>query len=468
MSLIQAYPLEFTPADALILALKNWQHPVVLESGNHAVEQNSAVGTAATAWVQQQGRFTIAAANPERQLAIWQAADLALLEELEHKPSFSLAPQQSDLLASLPFIGGWLGYWSYDADCLLGQLDAAATPESCAPEIDAPLIWLGYYPWALITDHQLQQTWLVGEVNPKLWAQIKASLAAVEPPGAFQLATSFSSNLTLPEYLARFAKIQNYLTSGELELVNFAHRFTASYSGDIYAAWLALRKAAQAPFAACLDFGQGYVMSLSPEAFIKVSAEGQLETRPIKGTRPRGGTAVADARLAQELASSTKDRNENLVTVELIKQELSQVCDPASIQTPQLAVLESHTRVHHLVSCVTGQLKTGVTTVELFRACFPPSSIAGVPKLKAKQVIAELEPNQRSVYCGALGYLDRRGGLHFNVAIRTLLAVKQQLYLGAGGGITQQSEAYAEYQETLDKVDALIKCLQPNFNWPTK
>ncbi|NLW05695.1 MAG: aminodeoxychorismate synthase component I, partial [Pseudomonadaceae bacterium] len=258
-------------------------------------------------------------------------------------------------------------------------------------------------------------------------------------------------------------QVQALLASGDCYQVNLAQRFTASYQGDLYQAWQLLRQQIAAPFSAFMDFGDATILSLSPERFLQATAKGEVETKPIKGTRPRGKTQQEDQQLAEALLNSKKDQAENLMIVDLLRNDLGRVCQPGSIQVPNLFTLESYTNVHHLVSRITGQLAKGKDSLDLLKASFPGGSITGAPKLRAMQIIDQLEPCQRSVYCGSIGYFDRRGGIDFNIAIRTFIAYQGQLHISAGGGLVADSNGAQEYQETLDKVSRLIRCLEPNF-----
>jgi para-aminobenzoate synthetase component 1 len=200
------------------------------------------------------------------------------------------------------------------------------------------------------------------------------------------------------------------------------------------------------------------VLSLSPERFLDVR-DGRVETRPIKGTRARGATPQEDRALAQALIESAKDRAENVMIVDLLRNDLSRVCTPGSVRVPQLCGLESYANVHHLVSVVTGELSAGHSPLDLLAAAFPGGSITGAPKVRAMQIIDELEPSRRSVYCGSLGYVDVRGHMDTSIAIRTAVADNGQLHLWGGGGLVADSEEQAEYRETLDKISRLMEAL---------
>lgn len=449
MSLVQACQLPFLNGTQLLLAIKHLDWPILLDSSGALNNLPARTMT---------GRFSIAAAAPSQKLTLdhqQTSADLSTLRQTQ--PNLTLNPA----LNHLPFIGGWLGYWSYDAGKLFETL-----PQQAKHDLNLPLICMGYYDWALVTDHLLQETWLVGEFSQQLVADITQRLNNQQTYQAnnFKITQPFVSNLSYEQYQTRFEQVQALLLSGDVYQVNLAQRFSASYQGDLYQAWQLLREQISAPFAAFMDFGDATILSLSPERFLQATAKGQVETKPIKGTRPRGKTQQEDQQLAAELLSSSKDRAENLMIVDLLRNDLGRVCQAGSIQVPDLFTLESYTNVHHLVSRITGQLAAGKDNVDLLKASFPGGSITGAPKLSAMQIIDKLEPHQRSIYCGSIGYLDRRGGMDFNIAIRTFIAHQGQLHISAGGGLVADSNGEDEYQETLAKVSKLIRCLQPSFS----
>lgn len=438
---LQYHPLPFATAAQLLWAVRDAPWPILLDSC-HPEDQS--------------GRYSIAASAPARKLEVHAGDDPTALQALRLPPLTTERPAE---LQHLPFCGGWMGYWSYDAGRLFEHL-----PEQAADDLSLPWVRMGYYPWALITDHLLQQTWLVGEFDSALKAHLANRLATASgTQEAFALTSPFTSNLQQAAYLQRFKQVQDWLRSGDAYQVNLAQRFSASYQGSLYQAWQQLRADIAAPFAAFLDFGDAALLSLSPERFLLAQTDGQVETKPIKGTRPRGSTPAEDAFFSQQLLSSSKDRAENLMIVDLLRNDLGRVCEPGSIQVPELFQLESFTNVHHLVSRITGQLAAGQQPLDLLQASFPGGSITGAPKLRAMEIIEALEPCRRSVYCGSIGYIDRRGRMDFNIAIRTFVAAGNQLHVWGGGGLVADSDGQEEYAETLHKVARLIRCLQPDF-----
>ena len=260
-------------------------------------------------------------------------------------------------------------------------------------------------------------------------------------------------------YCAAVARVRDYIVAGDIFQANLSQRFEAPLREPPWALYRRLRARNPAPFAAYLDFPEATVLSVSPERFLRVGASGAVETRPIKGTRPRGLGPEHDAALGRALSESAKDRAENLMIVDLLRNDLSRVCSPGTVRVPELFALERHPTVHHLVSTVVGTLAPGAGVVDLVRAAFPGGSITGAPKVRAMEIIAELEPSQRGVYCGSVGYWSLTGELDTSIAIRTAVARGDRVYFSAGGGIVADSDPEQEYRETLDKARALIDAL---------
>jgi para-aminobenzoate synthetase component I len=360
---------------------------------------------------------------------------------------------------SLPFTGGAIGYFGYDLARRIERLnrdhDAIAVPDMA----------VGIYDWAVVVDHAQRASWLVGaERDPATAANWDALVALFSGDAQATDRQPFrvgpvTCNFTPDAYRQAFTRIQAYINAGDCYQVNLAQCFTAPVSGDAWLGYQALRRINPAPYSAYLNFPEVQVLSSSPERFLAVR-QGVVETRPIKGTRPRAVAPAADAALAQELQASEKDRAENLMIVDLLRNDLGKVCKPGSVAVPRLFEIESFASVHHLVSTVTGQLAAGCDAVGLLRASFPGGSITGAPKLRAMQIIEELEPDRRGVYCGAIGWLGFNGDMDSNIAIRTLVSVNGELRFCAGGGIVADSQAEAEYQECFDKAEALLRLMR--------
>jgi para-aminobenzoate synthetase component 1 len=277
--------------------------------------------------------------------------------------------------------------------------------------------------------------------------------------GSWSERLGLRSSFTHDGYLEAVARVREYIFAGDIFQANMSQRFEAPLAESPWALYRRLRARNAAPFGAYLDFPEVVVLSASPERFLRVDVTGRVETRPIKGTRPRGVGPEHDAALGQALVESGKDRAENLMIVDLMRNDLSRVCLPGTVRVSELFALEHYATVHHLVSTVVGTLAPGLNALDVLRGAFPGGSITGAPKLRAMEVIAELEPSQRGVYCGAIGYWSLTGALDTNIAIRTAVALGDRVYFSAGGGIVADSDPELEYRETLDKALGLIEAL---------
>jgi len=383
------------------------------------------------------------------------AADpFQLLRELlgDHRPSHLDS-------VDLPFVGGAVGYFGYDLARCIERLPAIAEDAEHLPELA-----LGIHAWAIIVDHTQRRTALVwNDVSP---AQSRASvLARLHAPledlarAPFRVRSAITTNLDAAAYRRAFGRIQTYIRNGDCYQVNLARRYVASADGDAWTAYRRLRSRNPSPFGAYLHLPFCRVLSASPERFLELRGD-RVETRPIKGTRPRAADPARDAALARELAASAKDRAENLMIVDLLRNDLGKSCVPGSIAVPRLFEVEHHPTVHHLVSTVTGRLRPDRDAVDLLRGCFPGGSITGAPKLRAMQIIEELEPHRRGLYCGSIGYIGFDGAMDTNIAIRTLVCSEGIARFWAGGGIVADSDCDAEYRETEDKAAALLRLLE--------
>jgi len=267
------------------------------------------------------------------------------------------------------------------------------------------------------------------------------------------------STFTHRGYLSAVQRVREYILAGDIFQANLSQRFQAPVPetpGRLYAR---LRRRNPAPFGAWLSLDDVTLLSVSPERFLRLEGRA-VETRPIKGTRPRGLGPMHDEALGKELTESEKDRAENLMIVDLLRNDLSRVCAPGTVRVPELFHLEQHPTVLHLVSTVTGMLRPEYRAADLLRVAFPGGSITGAPKVRAMEIIAELEPTRRGVYCGSVGYLSRTGAMDTSIVIRTFVRVGHQLYFQAGGGIVADSDPELEYRETLDKARGLVLALE--------
>jgi aminodeoxychorismate synthase component I len=251
-------------------------------------------------------------------------------------------------------------------------------------------------------------------------------------------------------------RILGHIRAGDLYQANLTHRLAVPSDAAPWRIYTALRRRNPAPFAAFLETDEVAIVGSSPERFVRLHPDGRIESRPIKGTRPRGATAAEDARLAAALAASGKERAENVMIVDLVRNDLGRVCETGSIEVPELCTIESYATVFQMVSTVRGRLRAGLDVVDALRACFPPGSMTGAPKIAALRILARLEPVRRGIYSGALGWLDVRGGAELAVVIRTLLYRPGRAWLHVGGGIVLDSEPAAEWAETIAKARALL------------
>jgi para-aminobenzoate synthetase component 1 len=394
-----------------------------------------------------------------------------------------------------PFQGGIAGYIGYDWGSVLERL-----PRNRYDDLGIPDVMLGVYDWVVAWDHRIGTAWLLSTGLPETgssrerrardrmelvrerlgerrtsggvfrWAA-GPETAALGPSGAAPETYEVSgieggsniglrSTFTHEGYLGAVNRVREYILAGDIFQANISQRFQAPLREEPYELYRRLRRRNPSPFAAYLGFGDLAVLSASPERFLLLEEESRLvETRPIKGTRPRGLGPMHDAALGRALAESEKDRAENVMIVDLLRNDLSRVCRPGTVRVPELFAIEHHPTVHHLVSTVLGELDPDADAIDLLRATFPGGSITGAPKVRAMEIIAELEPTQRGVYCGSIGYLSATGTMDTSIVIRTYLALRGQVYFQAGGGIVADSDPELEYRETLDKARGLIETL---------
>ncbi|ATY77597.1 aminodeoxychorismate synthase, component I [Aeromonas veronii] len=381
------------------------------------------------------------------------------ISEHREDPLALLAHTQQQLLGELdlcathlPFIGGALGLFGYDLGRRFERL-----PVQAAADIAVPDMAVGIYDWALLRNVATGDWQLVhwGDdaslANRLAWLEQQQA----KPAPAFALQGSWQSNMSRAEYGEKFARIQAYLAAGDCYQINLTQRFSAPYQGDEWQAYCLLATANKAPFSAFIRLPDSALLSLSPERFLLLDGR-HIETKPIKGTRPRHPDPATDRQVARELAQADKDRSENLMIVDLLRNDIGRVSRPGSVSVPHLFAVESFPAVHHLVSTIHGELDERWQGVDLLRACFPGGSITGAPKIRAMEIIEELEPQRRNAYCGSIGYLSQHGRMDTSICIRTLIAEAGRLHCWAGGGIIADSDADSEYQETYDKVARIL------------
>jgi para-aminobenzoate synthetase component I len=442
-----------TNSAELFAKIADWPWAVFLDSGQPT---------------SQFGRYDIMAAKPFLRL-VNNGQQTVIADDDGERSSSSdpfellkktIAPYQTTK-TELPFEGGAIGYFAYDLARQVEHLPSVALDAENMPQM-----MVGIYDWAVVVDHQLQRSCLVSHCKnsqteqdwPRLCALFDEPLKPV-PHANFKINSALQSNMSQAQYNAAFNRIKQYIHEGDCYQVNLAQRFSAQASGDAWSAYLALRDISPAPFMNYLNLGDGksslQVLSASPERFLQVRGR-HVETRPIKGTRPRSDNVDKDASNANDLQSSPKDRAENLMIVDLLRNDISKVCETGSVRADKLFALESFANVHHLVSTVTGKLAADQTSIDLLRACFPGGSITGAPKLRAMEIIEELEPNRRGLYCGAIGYIGFDGNMDTNIAIRTAVYSHDEIRFYAGGGVVADSELAKEFRETLDKASSML------------
>jgi para-aminobenzoate synthetase component 1 len=445
------------------------------------------------------GRWSIMSAHPWRMLRAhgavteqrnaheraWSVVPGDMLQVLER----DMAPLRIDAGAGQPpFAGGALGFIGYDWGRVLERRPAARHDDLAMPGA-----MFGLYDWAIAWDHEAGTCWLVstglpatGQEADRIAAeriqQVRTTLTGAEPPAVQPhapaaappgrvLAPSYPvlalenaeaiglrSTFTARGYLSAVQRVREYILAGDIFQANLSQRFEAPLLEAPLPFYQRLRRENPAPFGAYLACDDVTVLSVSPERFLSLTGT-LVETRPIKGTRPRGLGPMHDQALGRELTESEKDRAENVMIVDLLRNDLSRVCRPGSVRVPELFTLEQHPTVHHLVSTVLGELNRGVSATELLRATFPGGSITGAPKVRAMEVIAELEPTERGLYCGSVGYISHTGDMDMNIAIRTCVLRNGRLYFSGGGGVVADSDPEHEYRETLHKVQGIVRTL---------
>lgn len=447
------------------------------------------------------GRYSFVTADPFDWLEVTPEGPDALAELARRLAAFPAKPA-----AGLPpFQGGAAGLLSYDLGRQLERL-----PKPRFDEFGVPAVALGFYDVAVAFDHAEGRAWIIShgfpeqDEAPRLrrakerLAQFRkwitapvaesASFAntvteaasfggeqAARPTGGKQaacptgadLAPQFpvgppdglTSNFTEAAYLAAVERAIEYVRAGDIFQVNLAQRLLFPARDDAVSLYLRLRRRNPAPFAGYFDLGPFQIASASPERFLRV-AGGTVEARPIKGTRPRTSQPEADLFAGAELLASEKDRAENVMIVDLLRNDLGRICRTGSIAVPGIFETQSFTNVHHLVSTITGRLDDAGRVFDLLEAGFPGGSITGTPKIRAMEIINELESVRRSVYCGAFLWIDRGGNMDSNICIRTLVKDNGRIHCWGGGGVVADSVGEQEYQESLDKISLFMDALK--------
>jgi para-aminobenzoate synthetase component 1 len=422
-----------------------------------------------------QGRFDIISAYP--QAIIETNSEQSYLLQDNHRSETKQNPfdiatnllseiQPIDKPQDAPFVCGLLGYFGYDFG---RQSESIQSIKPCATEL--PDLRLGLYLWSLVIDHELRKNTLHFHPSFPLDLQQEIRSRLIEKPEiadtGFVLKETFKATVSKDRYIEAISQVKQYITEGDCYQVNYAQHLCAPFEGDLWQAYKRLRNANPAPYSAFWQWQDQAILSLSPERFIQAYPENKVikaQTKPIKGTVLRGKTVEEDQENAIQLLNSDKDRAENLMIVDLLRNDLGKSCIAGSIRVPKLFDLESFPNVHHLVSTVTGDLKPDYSPLDLLRGCFPGGSITGAPKKRSMEIIDELEPIQRSVYCGSIGYLCASNQMDTNIAIRTVIAEDSTVHCWGGGGIVADSDANSEFEESMNKIRLMLETLEETID----
>jgi len=362
-----------------------------------------------------------------------------------------------DIFSGIPLLSGAIGYISYDVCRILERI-----PDSSEEDFNISDMKFIFYNNIIIFDLRNNKQYITSlngkdeEINA---IQYKINEAIhLEEEVVKKVNKEFISNFNKEDYKSAINKLKNYIVSGDVYIANMTQRFYTENTDDSFEIYKKLRSINKAPFSAFMNFEDFQIISSSPERFLEINNR-KVITRPIKGTRPRGENKEEDIKNSLELLNSEKDKAELLMVVDLERNDLSKVCKPHSVKVTELFKLETYATVFHLVSTVEGILKDDVSAIKCIKECFPGGSITGTPKIRAMEIIEELEVLKRNIYTGSIGYFDFRGNADFNIAIRTIVKKDNKAYFGVGGGITYDSIEEDEYNETLDKAKALMRVL---------
>ena len=421
-----------------------------------------------------QGRFDIMSACPDITIETRDGVSAITDAQSTHKSSddpFDIAKHYLDELMPIqsahrgPFYCGLLGYFAYD----LGNHENYTNSTVSGP-MDMPDMRLGRYLWSLVVNHEACKSTLFfhplcsKEIRDQVCQRLQdAGCQYNQSTKSFHLLEDFSKSISKQQYIESIKRIKEYITAGDCYQTNYTQHLSAPYQGDLWQAYKSLRETCPAPYSVYWQWGSNAILSISPERFMQTYMEGEqirVETKPIKGTVVRGKTVKEDQENAIRLVNSPKDRAENLMIVDLLRNDIGKSCIPGSIQVNKLFDLESFPNVHHLVSTINGTLRSDCTPIDLLKGCFPGGSITGAPKVRAMEIIAELEPLKRSAYCGAIGYICASNQMDTNIAIRTLIADKTHLHCWGGGGIVADSDPEKEYEESMHKIRLILETLE--------
>lgn len=408
------------------------------------------------------GRYSFISSNPFKTLKYKNSNEnpLDFLQEELNKYKVENKTQ-------LPFIGGAVGYLSYDLGNYIEKL-----PRSAKDDLNGYDLYFGLYDSVIVVDHLKEKTYIATpdldvkkEENIVLDIENKINEAEINGvnPICYEekevTPTKLKSNFTKKDFENSVEKVRQYIKNGDIYQANLTQRFSGKTTLSSYELYRDLRKVSPAPFGAYLNFDDFNILSNSPERFIKCMDK-KLETRPIKGTRPRGKNKEEDLKLQEELRNSEKDKAELLMIVDLERNDIGRISKIGSVKVPELFVIEPYANVNHLVATVVGELDDDKDAVDAIKATFPGGSITGAPKIRAMEIIDELEPTQRNAYTGSIGYIGFNGDMDLNIAIRTVIKKEEDVYFQVGGGMTWGSDPREEYQETLDKAQSIMKALR--------
>ena len=431
------------------------------------------------------GRYDILTANPATVIETYsdESAPASLARVRAAIEQYTSPVERADYLTiGLPFVSGAIGLLSYEAGEELTGIEH---------RLDSrwPATHAGIYQWAIIQDHTALRSWLVADakLDKNAWqalrdqfraatidsTQLKPEQGPTQEQDAhatdpFKLTSNWTSSLEWHQYNEKFDRLQRYIRSGDCYQVNLTREFTAQYSGEPWQAFKHLELTAPAPFSGFLKRPNATVISCSPERFIALH-DSRAITQPIKGTKPRGEDAAHDAKLISELSASEKDRAENLMIVDLMRNDFGKVCTTGTVSVPDLFRIKSYSNVHHLLSTVSGHLplQNPAAALDLLTACMPGGSVTGAPKKRAMEIINELEPHGRSIYCGSPFYINRDGEMDSNILIRSLLFTdtetsnsNKSVYCWGGGGIVADSNCEEEFAESHYKIAHILKTLK--------
>ncbi|THB67906.1 MAG: aminodeoxychorismate synthase component I [Gammaproteobacteria bacterium] len=362
-----------------------------------------------------------------------------------------------------PFSGGAIGFFSYDL-CRTTENIPSITQD----DIHLPLMYIGIYTWALVTDHHRKETKLITHKTDSETEEILRKLTTeITTRQETFTATNINWNQNYKDYRQALSKIKNYITNGDCYQVNYSQRISVDFSGSSWALYKQLRKHNPAPYSAYLKTEYGDILSSSPEQFLSVK-DSLVTTKPIKGTIKRSKNAYIDQQLANTLRNSQKNQAENLMIVDLLRNDIGKAAEIGSIKVEKLFDIESFEGLHHLVSTITAKLPPKTNAVQLLKACFPGGSITGAPKIRAMEIIEELEKYRRNIYCGTIGYIGFNGNMDTNIAIRTSVINNNKLYYNAGGGIVADSDIEEEFKEMHTKTYVFISQIKNRTNTTKK